>query len=486
MKLNKMSQILSRIMLVIFSFGIILPVSMRVFNLQHKSYILSFAAGAAGFCAAALIYRHFAGKREFTGEKHTVRTGLLLALLCFAVNLIWILAVRIEPYEDYLCFYNAAVDIASDAEPIRNGRYLALFPHILGYSSFLGMFIRLFGEHPMLAPMLNLLLTTASGVITYALLLENADYKAAVAGFVLWILYPSKGLYNALVFSEPLYTCLILLFILVISGLNRKIAGYRYFRIFAAAVFSGLLLMCINATRPIAAVPIIAFFIWLLLLRGEKLKDRALWKKWICFALVMTAVYMAGGKLWKAHTEDLLGEETSSTPGYSIYVGFNRESNGTFYFPDMDKLAKASAREGNAPDAQKYLLELAKERISSGDINFPEFFARKLCIFLGNDEGGAFSTHFAMSDRLYKLLLIISNTMYYFLICMCCAGIVKIWKNNHLSPALLAPIYVIGLSLAHMLVEVQDRYHYSIIPMLIIAAAFSAGATGKNKKETEL
>ena len=38
----------------------------------------------------------------------------------------------------------------------------------------------------------------------------------------------------------------------------------------------------------------------------------------------------------------------------------------------------------------------------------------------------------------------------------------------------------IGLTLAQMLAEVADRYHYSILPMLVILAACACG--GKERK----
>ena len=44
----------------------------------------------------------------------------------------------------------------------------------------------------------------------------------------------------------------------------------------------------------------------------------------------------------------------------------------------------------------------------------------------------------------------------------------------------LLPLYVLGLTLAHMLVEVADRYHYSLIPILVIFAAL--GFVGEERR----
>lgn len=69
-------------------------------------------------------------------------------------------------------------------------------------------------------------------------------------------------------------------------------------------------------------------------------------------------------------------------------------------------------------------------------------------------------------------------------------------ENRH--PRLMAPLYVLGLTSAQMLVEVAGRYHYSLLPMLMLMAQAAisdrrgvrSGADGcperdyKRKKET--
>ena len=46
---------------------------------------------------------------------------------------------------------------------------------------------------------------------------------------------------------------------------------------------------------------------------------------------------------------------------------------------------------------------------------------------------------------------------------------------------LLLPLYFLGLTLAHMLVEVSTRYHYSLIPILIIFAAAGLTRPGEER-----
>ena len=73
-----------------------------------------------------------------------VRIWLGLTLLCLAVKGAWVFLVRVTPSGDYATFWGYANALAR--QPVlEDGRYMALFPHIFGYSSFLSWFIRLLG-----------------------------------------------------------------------------------------------------------------------------------------------------------------------------------------------------------------------------------------------------------------------------------------------------------------------------------------------------
>ena len=106
-------------------------------------------------------------------------TGLVLSLFCLLLNLAWVLYFQIEPTVDFQTFNDTALAIA------RNERvdmlYIGLFPHILGYSTFLGLMMRLLGESAMLAPVLNVVLTLISGLCIYILCLRWLELKAAAA-----------------------------------------------------------------------------------------------------------------------------------------------------------------------------------------------------------------------------------------------------------------------------------------------------------------
>ena len=472
---EKISKFFIRIMLLIYIGLLGLGVFLGTFGkLESPSYILAFALALA-MLALIWVFRQrlgrLLGRIRLPGP---FLTGLVLSLFCLLLNLAWVLYFQIEPTVDFQTFNDTALAIA------RNERvdmlYIGLFPHILGYSTFLGLMMRLLGESAMLAPVLNVVLTLISGLCIYILCLRWLELKAAAAAFFLWSICPSKLMYNAMVMSEPLYTCLILLFLLLLSlGLDTKL--HRRLRLLAAiplGLACGALLLAVNATRPVAVILFVAFFIWALLLRGRQLKELKGWLVLAAFTLSMFGAYSYCDRQWFRWEYLHIFERTSDIPAYNIYVGLNIDSLGSYSEQDMDTLMNYRYQ-GGAVYAQEQMLEEVKERLSSGEIDFPRLFAAKLAKLMGNDEGGAFYAQAELSPLAFKLSSAVSNVFYYFVVLLSLFGALRLFKKPVFSTVYLAPLYSIGLILAHLIVEVSGRYKYSLIPMLIIMAVFAFG-----------
>lgn len=402
-------------------------------------------------------------------------TGLLLVLFCFLLNLIWVLNFLIEPTVDFYTFHETACQLAA-GEHI-NWLYIGLFPHILGYSTFLSWFIKLFGPFPLVAPLVNVGLTTISGICIYFLCLRWAGYRAAVFGFFFWSICPSKLLYNSMVMSEPLYTCCILLCLMLLSlacddGL--PFPG-RCLLALPLGALCGALLLSVNVVRPVAMILFIAFFLWLFLLRGQALKDALHWGFLALFTLAMLFSFSKCSDQWRRWEYLHVYEPTSSLPAYNIYVGLNMDSLGSYSEEDMDLLwdYRYNPEKGSAVYAQEQMLEEAKKRLTSGEINFPRLFAAKLAKLLGNDEGGAFYAQSELSAGQFRFWSLLSNVYYYLLVFLSLLGAGALFRHSPRSTVYMAPLYSIGLILAHLIIEVSGRYKYSLIPMLILIACFS-------------
>lgn len=434
---------------------------------QGKRYVLAFALALAGVAVVVFLARPVCRLLAGLGPW---KAWLILSGVCLLVKGAWVLLVQVPVEGDYAVFWGYAKSLA-ESEVISGGRYMALFPHIFGYASFLSWFIRLVGPLPLLAQGLNVVLSLCAGSLLFLLCREWLGLRAAVSVYLFWIVCPSQTMYNSLILSEPLYTTLILLFLYLVTVVFRRGPGASKPLLWGAAAgaVGGLLLRWINGLRPIAAILIIALFLWVFLLNGDKLFQKGVPQVLLPLLGVAVVLYALTGPLWNGRIAQRIGEEPSTTPGYSVLVGFNPASGGRWNQKDSDALYGYSGESGStAQGVQEQLLEDAKERIFSGEVDFTDLFLQKVRTFLGSDD-----TCVGYSSAVLRhtnLFSVACNGFYYALLLLCLAGGVQLWRRRSGSAALLAPLYVLGLTCAQMLVEVAGRYHYSLLPMLILTA----------------
>jgi hypothetical protein len=441
-------------------------------NWRHKSYFLALFAAVILLTLISIVCRKELSLYEMIERRNPIHVCLLMSVVCLLLNGAWVLMFHPIQAPDYQTFFQAALDLAN-GRSLSGKDYLAMFPHILGYAAFLSVFLRLFGESLMTAALVNVVLTTLSGVLLYALSLKFCGRKSAFMAFMFWMICPSKMLYNAMSLSEPFYTCLLLLFFLLAAETMeiRQTGGWER-KVVAAGLLSGLTLGLVNAARPIGIIPIIAFFVWLLFLSDWKtVLTRK--KTVMLFSCLFLLAYIATGRIWNSYATEKLEQTPPSVPGYSIYVGFNPRTQGSYADEDMDLLQSRYFGEfgRNAEAAQRSMLESAKTRITENRNNIPGLMIHKLGTLLGHDEGGAFYSKDGLSDRAYSLWCIVSNIWYYLVCLLAVAGCLKMWKNPPGNSFMVIPLCLIGIVLAQLLVEVAARYHYCLIPMLLLLAS---------------
>ena len=494
--MEKVSRILTGLMLLLCAALLCMGLIAGTFLYwQHPSFLAALLGALLFLGLALLLRRRGEAALERFERLGPARCALWLCLLCLAVNGLWLVFVRLRPAGDYSVFWKTAQLLSRGERPEGDlNLYLTLFPHLLGYSGFLAPFLCCFGCSTAVPVLWNLAFTCASCLLLFRLCLRWRGLRTAVVAALLWCFLPSKMFFNAMVLSEPLYTFLLLSFLALVQtaeesgSLPMKTAPLRIRPlppVLVCGAASGLLLRMMNTARPIAAVPLIAVGIWILLLRGKTAKPSR-WLAWGSFLILLLAAYFAFGLVTQRVLTGVLGREPARIPGYNIYVGFNPETSGTYSEDDMGTFGDVlhGPGEEDVNQTQRLMLGLALERAKSVDL--PRLMLGKLRSFLGSDETGAYHSSQVLSGGFRKLCILVSNAWYYLLILLSLAGMRRLWSQRNHSAVLLAPLYIIGLTLAQMLAEVQLRYHYSLLPMLVILAAFScrekAGADPDGKE----
>ena len=404
----------------------------------------------------------------------------IFLILCFGIKIAFVLNYRIEPEVDYATFYDVAVSLTENF--VINNRYVALFPHILGYSSFLSIFFFLFGAHEIIPPLVNVVLSTISMGLIYYIGKKTGGVRVGIIASVLWIFFPSQTMYNIYALSEPLYSTILLLIWAVMIKIHEKLNHIHIRNLLFYSILLGLLLVLMNMARPIAAIPIIALVIWLFIINTEHLGNKGIMIKKVIYIMAVILSYSILSSIANYYTEVRVGEELGTFPGYNIHVGFNMNTYGAYNMDDASLLSYYDAQKDlSANDVQKLMFEEAKQRIQSGEINFLKLFYEKFLIFLGDDAGAVSYAQTILDDTApYE---IISNVYYYFVLAASFLGVLFAFIKNDKSALLYICLFAIGLTMAQMLVEVAPRYHYSATLSMIILASIGINGLFKKKKE---
>lgn len=403
-------------------------------------------------------------------EKFNERTVFLsLLAICFIVKLAWVCMHQIDPRVDYATYYYTAEALSQSF--VIDKHYVALFPHIFGYAVFLSIFFKIFGASYMVAPIVNVVLTTISMGLLYAIGKKIGGMKVAITASILWIISPSQTIYNMFVLSEPLYCTILLLIWLMMMMIHEKFQNINISWLMFYSGCLAVLLVFMNTVRPIAAVPLIALAIWLFIIDTAHVKNKRILSKKLVYLLTVVASYYVLSIAANQYVTARLGEEIATTPGYNMYVGFNMKSYGTWNPEDSALLGYYDGKEGwTANDAQKQMLEETKDRIQNEDIDFLELLFNKFIIFLGDDSAAVAYASPVLDHTIRYTLL--SNVFYYFLIAASILGAFFAYKHKHKFAIFFICLYAIGLTIAQMLVEVAARYHYSILMSMILLGAF--------------
>jgi len=146
-----------------------------------------------------------------------VRFCIGLFVLALGVRVLVVLAYNVAPTWDGQFYHRGAVSIAEGlgySEPaiIQGVPGRAPWSHYpVGYSAFIGAVYAVFGSGSRVAPLFNAVVGGVTAAVTFAFALEwLGSVRARVAG-VLVALHPGLILYCALVMTEPLAGCLVLL-----------------------------------------------------------------------------------------------------------------------------------------------------------------------------------------------------------------------------------------------------------------------------------
>ena len=403
---------------------------------------------------------------------------IYLVIIALAIRLIWIFSYNVEPESDYKNFYNFAVYLKSTGLGIgtEKWKYIALFKHIFGYSSFLAILFSIFGISVLVGQLANVFLSIISLILIYKISLKVVGKEGAFIASILWAFYPSQIIYNIFLLSEPLWVTILLLIFYTFIKLDEALKENSYKKSILYLIIISILCVWMNTIRPISMVIIIMIFIWMFILNIKKIESiRDLITRVIGIVLVFL-IFITGSNITNKLIEYKILLKPTNSYGWSFYVGLNEESYGGWNEKDWELLyTYLDSEEYTVQEVQDIMMEHAKEKIMSGNINFGELFLKKIKKLWGSDSAAVLylQENYTFYGIFNKNILSATSYIYYYAtIIFSLLGLIKIKNQQNNKLLILFTLYFLGITFAHLLIEVAGRYHYSGIICFILLSAY--------------
>ncbi len=426
-------------------------------------------------------------------KKHTfkIRTSLLLLILIGITALprvISIHSLHVLPKGDFKLYYSLTSSLVK-GEPVIDG-YVALFPHVIGFPFVLSAFYRVFGSSVMVAQYLNVVLGCGIAILLFFLGKALSGRKCGFAAALLWALWPSQIFYTTLLATEPLYTLLLLLFLLLFH--SAATTGKSFGQ---AALYFGLLgIFCcgINAIRPFGLIFLIALACYYLLCtRKNVLPNQKFSRKAALYGILVLSYLISFNGLTYILSSIGNMEIAKSPIGFNVYVGANLDSRGAWNSEDSKMLEHLMKEPGyTAQNVHSTLLKMGierfKEHMSQNFFLLKEKFKGMwaedydvlwyIWSALDPEKPSPFNYEFY-----FKLLIKLCNYYYYTILLLCAYSGFRAIKSRQTGYIVLPCILVLGMAAVHLIVEVHGRYHYPAMALFALIASYGLfGFTKEN------
>ncbi len=426
-------------------------------------YVIAFLGGAAAMGALLFLGRRFL--TPFRGFP------VLLFALRFVLAMGVILLFGAQPVQDFQTMYNAGCQIASGSREYLSDAYFYNWAYQTGFAAYEAGIIRLFGTGLLPLQTANALWMAGTGCMVYAIGRRFLTEKGAMLASLFYALYPAPYFLSAVLTNQHIATFFYYL------GIWLLIRGERLS--FPRALLAGAAIAVGNVMRPLGVVVVLAFLCWgavrLLLWKGPgALREAG------AIALAAAAYYGVFALLAQLVVLSGLNPEglANHLPLWKFVIGLNFPYSGgwnradyeQYYFLPRDRVEEA-------------MRQAIGERLGIGPFNLLRLAWGKSQTMWGSPE--SMNWGFAHLDgnapvlggftvaQLLQAVNFGDRGVFVLAFGLALAALaVRLRKGSGEDPRtfLLLSFLLCGYYAAHLIVEVQPRYRYFLMPAVFLLA----------------
>jgi 4-amino-4-deoxy-L-arabinose transferase-like glycosyltransferase len=397
----------------------------------------------------------------------------VLALSVIIPRLLWIIFVDTKPSSDFYLYHQYAVNASKGIFNIFD-KTCVVFPHRLGFPMLLSIFYKIFGGYVLTGKLLNVLLSVVTAFLLYwigeKIFSKNIGFIAAFL-FAFW---PTQIMYVSVIGSENMFVVFllssILMFLKAFETQTKRKGIILY-------VLSGVLISFAQFIRPQAMLLVPVFFIYCFIVNSDKFNMIKNLVKAVTVTLVIVIAFVAFFSVLCITDYQLNGINMfRSSSGYFMLVGTNYKYNGMYNNEDAQVVREYNWDFNTVhSNAQR----LAINRILSNPVQFVKLVQKKNVILWGDDSYGV---SWSLSDlssqnklsrffvRNEYILQAISQLYYICILIFSLFGCICIFKDLNKKTNFIIFIFAFNV-IAYEFLEIQSRYHYPAVILILIIAA---------------
>jgi hypothetical protein len=421
---------------------------------------------------------------------------VVLVLAGGIVLRIWYInAYSVNMESDYKFYYDVAKMIMNHTLLTQaNNEYIALFPNTFGYSYVLSWVMRIFGTAFVVPLYFNVAMSALTAIFCYRIGKNLTGSIGGIAAFLISWFWPSQIIFSNINGSETTFTTILFGAVLLTVHLMKKYGDDTKVSVSPIALhfLLGILVAAASAIRPMALVYFIAVVLCLFTVRKKlvykNINELPLGKIFVSKGWLRAVVVIAGylictqiinGGISNAIQKDAAG---SGAMGYSLMVGVNIPSDGGYSEELMNILNDSYKETGSATQAHKICLGIAKQSIRNNPVGTLELFAKKFFLVWSNDDYATTTNIVTMNNQklltpdkeafMYRMAMW-NNVYYLTVVFFSLLGAVYLFRRD--NNGVILPVFFVGAFALHLLVEMQNRYHYYLLTNFALLAALGLG-----------
>ncbi len=418
---------------------------------------------------------------------------VVLVLAAAAAVRVWVINYfPVQPESDFRTYFEVA-KLLAQGTLIRDGvgycDYISQFPHVFGYPYILSKVFLLFGPSVTAGLYLNMAASVISIFLAYRIARLICGKTGGLLALLLVAFWPSQILYVNQMASEPLFMCLTLTAIWITTYLFTNSKKSKPTNVLILNILLGIILALAGGVRPVAVILLIAIAICTLTYKAKENRNEkagliksCMSRGWIRVSVILISYFicsqLVSGSTARAIDRELPGSTVSF--GYNLLVGLNIDSKGSWNEKDARFLEEKFMENGSAEEAHRASRDEALKRIINNPKGMANLIFEKYTLLWDNDDYASYwntlflekQYNLSPERKAFITKLTTWNNIYY-IICVYLSLIsgVFLWFRKRVGLEHILILYFIGTAMLHMILESQNRYHYSILPVFAILAS---------------